>query len=192
MARTRPNEVPASTTSPRLSVPDCTSTVATGPRPLSRRASITMPLAAASTGAFSSSTSACSNTRSISSSMPLPVFADTETNGESPPYSSGTTACATSSCLTFSGLASCLSILLIATTMGTSAALAWWIASIVCGNHQHDDVGHLGSARAHRREGLMAGRVEERDHASRRLHVIGADVLGDAARLAGGQLGAAG
>ena len=44
IARTRPNTAPASTMSPRFSVPDCTSTVATGPRPLSRRDSITMPL----------------------------------------------------------------------------------------------------------------------------------------------------
>ena len=37
IARTRPNTAPASTMSPRFSVPDCTSTVATGPRPLSSR-----------------------------------------------------------------------------------------------------------------------------------------------------------
>jgi hypothetical protein len=44
IARTRPYTAPATTTSPRFSVPDCTSSVATGPRPLSRRASITTPL----------------------------------------------------------------------------------------------------------------------------------------------------
>ena len=54
-------------------------------------------------------------------------------NGESPPYSSGTTDSATSSCLTRSGLASGLSILFTATTIGTPAALAWWMASRVCG-----------------------------------------------------------
>ncbi len=70
IARTRPYTAPASTTSPRLSVPDCTSSVATGPRPLSRRASITTPLAGALTGAFSSSTSACSRICSSSASMP--------------------------------------------------------------------------------------------------------------------------
>ena len=48
IARTRPNTAPASTTSPRFSVPECTSTVATGPRPLSRRDSMTMPFAGAS------------------------------------------------------------------------------------------------------------------------------------------------
>ena len=68
-----------------------------------------------------------------SSSMPSPVLAETGTNGDSPPYSSGTTPCATSSCLTRSGFASGLSILLIATTIGTLAALACAIASMVCG-----------------------------------------------------------
>src|SRR3989304_1185475 len=65
--------------------------------------------------------------------MPLPVFADTRRNGESPPYSSGMTPCAPNSCLTRSGLASGLSILFSATTMGTLAALAWRIGSIGCG-----------------------------------------------------------
>ncbi|CFN68963.1 Uncharacterised protein [Bordetella pertussis] len=125
MARTRPKLAPASTTSPRLSVPLCTRMVATGPRPLSRRASMTRPLAGASIGAFSSRISACNSTFSSKSSMPAPVLADTGTNGTSPPYSSGTTSSATSSCLTRSGLASGLSILLTATTSGTPPALAW-------------------------------------------------------------------
>ena len=125
MARTRPNTLPASSTSPRLSVPDCTSTVATGPLPLSSRASMTRPFAAPSRGAFSSSTSACNSTFSSKVSIPAPVRAETSTNGTSPPYSSGTTSWATSSCLTRSGLASGLSILLIATTSCTPAALAW-------------------------------------------------------------------
>ena len=37
----------------------------------------------------------------------------------------------------------------------------------------------------------MAGRVQESDDAARRLDVVGANVLGDAARFAGGHLGAA-
>ena len=133
MARTRPKDEPAKIMSPRRKVPDWTKMVATGPLPLSRRASITRPLAAASFGALSSRTSACNKTFSKSSSMPVPVLADTWMNGESPPYSSGTTLSATNSCFTRSGLASGLSILLIATTNGTPAALAWAIASLVCG-----------------------------------------------------------
>ena len=133
IARTRPYTAPVRAMSPRFRVPDCTKSVATGPRPLSSRASMTTPLAGTPTGALSSSTSACRSSCSSSSSTPLPVFAETSTMGESPPYSSGTTPWLRSSCLTFSGLASCLSILLIATTSGTSAALAWLIASTVCG-----------------------------------------------------------
>ena len=130
IARTRPQVEPTSTVSPRDSVPDCTSTVATGPRPLSSRASITRPRAGAFSGAR---ISACSSTFSSRSSMPWPVLADTPTKGTSPPYSSGTTLCATSSWRTRSGLASGLSILVMATTSGTSAARACEIASIVCG-----------------------------------------------------------
>ena len=67
-------------------------------------------------------------------------------------------------------LASGLSNLLIATIIGTPAALVWLIASIVCGmiaviggHHQHDDVGHVGTARAHLGEGRVARRIEEGD-----------------------------
>ena len=35
--------------------------------------------------------------------------------------------------------------------------------AVVGGDHQHHDVGHLGAARAHGVEGLVAGRVEEAD-----------------------------
>ncbi len=63
----------------------------------------------------------------------MPVLADTGITGESPPNSSGTTPWVSSSCFTLSGFASCLSILFSATTSGTFAALAWLIASMVCG-----------------------------------------------------------
>ena len=60
---------------------------------------------------------------------------------------------------------------------------------VVRGDHDDRDVGHLRAAGAHRGEGLMARRVEEDDA----LAVVGdlarADVLGDAAALAGGDLG---
>ena len=51
----------------------------------------------------------------------------------SPPQSSGWSPSAASSVLTRSGFASGTSILLIATTIGTSAARAWVIDSFVCG-----------------------------------------------------------
>ena len=65
--------------------------------------------------------------------MPVPGLADTLTNIVSPPYSSATSPYSVSCWRTLSGLASGLSTLLTATTIGTSAALAWLSASIVCG-----------------------------------------------------------
>ena len=55
--------------------------------------------------------------------------------------------------------------------------------AVVGRHHQHDDVGYLGAAGTHRGERFVAGRIEERDHALRRLDVIRADVLRDATRL---------
>ena len=58
---------------------------------------------------------------------------------------------------------------------------------LVVGRHdQHDDIGDLRAARAHRGERLVARRVEEGDRlAARQFDVIGADVLRDAAGFAG-------
>jgi hypothetical protein len=50
-----------------------------------------------------------------------------------PPHASGTSPSSASSRLTVSGFAPGLSILFTATTIGTLAALAWLIASFVCG-----------------------------------------------------------
>ena len=60
-------------------------------------------------------------------------FAETSTNMVSPPYSSGTRPYSVSWPRTLVGSASGLSTLLTATTIGTSAALAWLSASMVCG-----------------------------------------------------------
>ena len=133
IARTLPTAVPAITMSPAWSVPFCTSTVATGPRPLSSFASMTIPLARRVGSAFSSFISATSSTASSRSSMPCLVTAETGTHITSPPHSSGTRSYLVSSFLICSGLAVGLSILLIATMMSTPAALAWLIASMVCG-----------------------------------------------------------
>ena len=65
--------------------------------------------------------------------MPMPCLAETSTNIVSPPYSSATRPYSVSWPRTFAGSAPSLSILLTATTIGTSAALAWLSASIVCG-----------------------------------------------------------
>ena len=63
--------------------------------------------------------------------MPWRFLAETSAIRVSPPQSSGTRPSSASSLLTRSGLASGLSILLMATTMGTPAARAWSMASRV-------------------------------------------------------------
>jgi hypothetical protein len=61
------------------------------------------------------------------------VFAETSTTWISPPISSGTSSWLKSSFFTRPGLASGRSTLLMATMIGTAAALAWRMASTVCG-----------------------------------------------------------
>ena len=57
--------------------------------------------------------------------------------------------------------------------------------AVIGRDHQDHKIGHLGAARAHRREGGVAGRIDEGDLAALgRGHLIGADMLGDAAVLA--------
>ena len=64
--------------------------------------------------------------------------------------------------------------------------------AVVGRHHEHDDVRHLGAAGAHGGERLVARRIDERHLvAERRRDLIGADVLGDAARLAGHHVGLA-
>ena len=55
--------------------------------------------------------------------------------------------------------------------------------AVVCGDDEHGDVRHLRAASAHRREGFVAGRVEERDAPAVDLRLVGADVLRDPSRL---------
>ena len=123
-------------------------------------------------------------------------MAETGTSGTSPPYSSTTTPASVSSVLTRSGLASGLSILLSAMMIGTLAALAWLIASSVWGMTPSSAATTttamsvtLRAAGAHRRERLVARRVEEDDALAVVGDLAGADVLGDAAALAGRDLG---
>ena len=65
----------------------------------------------------------------------MPKFwrAEISTMMVSPPQASGTRPCSDSCCMTRLGSALSRSILLMATMIGTSAALAWLRASTVCG-----------------------------------------------------------
>ena len=81
----------------------------------------------------SSSASATSSTFSSRSSRFVFCFAETFENCTVPPQSSGCSPSAARSALTRSGFASGMSILLTATTIGTSAARACEIDSLVCG-----------------------------------------------------------
>ena len=56
--------------------------------------------------------------------------------------------------------------------------------AVVSGDHEYHDVGRLCTARAHRGERRVTGRIEERDATLRNLHVVRTDVLRDAARFA--------
>ena len=63
--------------------------------------------------------------------------------------------------------------------------------AVVGRHHDHRDVGDLGAAGAHGGERLVARGVEEGDRVVVVVHLVGADVLGDAAGLAGRHLGLA-
>ena len=139
--------------------------------------------------------------RSLRASLSRLVFlsAETSTSWTSPPMSSTTISCWRSSSRTFWALAPGLSILLIATIIGTPAALVWLIASIVCGFRPSSAATTrttmsvtLAPRGAHLGEGLVARRIEEGDlRLVGQAHLIGADMLGDPAGLAGDDVGAA-
>ena len=63
--------------------------------------------------------------------------------------------------------------------------------AVVRGDHQDDDVGHLGTAGAHLREGSVSRGVDERDEIACQLGLVGADVLGDPSGLAADHVGLA-
>ena len=119
--------------SPCFRVPFWTRSVATGPRPLSSRASMTVPWPARLGLAVSSAISAVRVTISSRWSMPMFFLAEILQQMVSPPQSSGTRPCSVSCCMTLSGLAFSLSILFTATTMGILAAFAWLMDSMVWG-----------------------------------------------------------
>ena len=64
--------------------------------------------------------------------------------------------------------------------------------AVIGGDDQHDDIGDIGAARAHRGKGLMAGRIDKGDLlAAPQADAVGADMLRDAAGFAAGDIGLA-
>ena len=63
--------------------------------------------------------------------------------------------------------------------------------AVVGSNHQNGDIGNHSAAGTHGGKGLMAGGIQEGDGLTVQLHLISTDVLGDAAGLAGGNVGVA-
>ena len=63
--------------------------------------------------------------------------------------------------------------------------------TIICGHYQNHDVGRFGAACTHRGKRLVTRRIQESNHAARRIDVICADVLGNPTRFARGDTGAA-
>ena len=143
-------------------------------------------------------TSATSSSMSRKLSRPMRFLALASTKTVSPPHSSGTSSCSVSCCLIFSMLASGLSILLTTMRIGTPAALAWSMASTVCGMTPSSAATTMTAMSV-----TLAPRARMAVNASwpgvsRKvivlavvLHLVGADVLGDAAGLAGRHLGLA-
>ena len=192
-AFTRPQASPATTASPTCSVPRCTSIVATGPRPTSRRDSMMTPLASAFGLAFSSSTSACSRIefRSLSRFVPR-LGGHVLEDGVPAPL------------LRLQAVRDQL----VADALGVRVGPVDLVHgdddrhpgglgmvdrldrlrhdAVVGGDHQHGHVGDLGAAGAHGGEGLVARGVEEGDLAPvADVDLVGADVLGDPAGLGG-------
>ena len=198
-ARTRPHSAPATTRSPTCSVPRCTSTVATGPRPRSSLASITVPSA---------------GRRRIGLEVEdfglqadhFQKLVDIGLLGGGDFDVDDVAAERFDLDLVLQQVvahARRIGVRLVHLVDGDDDRNLGRLGvmdrfhrlrhdAVIGGDHQHDDVGDLGAARAHGGEGGVAGRVDEGDlGAGRRGHLIGADVLGDAAGFAGDDVGRA-
>src|SRR6516165_9366222 len=169
MARTLPYTLPTTKLSLVRKVPFCTSTVATGPRPLSSLASSTTPVAGRSALALSSCRSATRHHLHQQVEIGLLFGRDIDENRTSTPV--------------FRHQAAICELFL--DSLGQSVRLVNFIDrdddghlrgmrvidgfeglrhdAIVGSHDQHHDVGSLGSARAHASEGFVARRVQEHD-----------------------------
>ena len=133
IALTLPHFKPLTKKSPFLSVPDVTIMLATGPLPVSIFDSKTIPVAFESKSVLRSKISAWSDIASINLSKLSFVLAEISTIKVSPDKSSAINSCSNNWFLIFWGSASGKSHLLMATTIGTLAALACLMDSTVWG-----------------------------------------------------------
>ena len=179
--------------SPTWIVPFSMSTVATGPFPGSSCASTTTPLARRFGFARRSRISACSRICSSSSGTPVPFFAEIARVERRAAELLEHDAVLQQLLLHLRHVRR-RQIDLVdrdhhrhAGVLGVRDRLDRLRHHLVIrGDHEHDDVRHLRTARAHGRECLVARRVEEGDRlAVRERDVVRTDVLRDAAGLAG-------
>ncbi len=170
MARTLPKTLPTTKLSPVRSVPFCTSTVATGPRPRSSLASSTTPLPERSGLALSSCRSATRQIISISRfRLVLSLGRDIDEHRGAAPV--------------FRHQAAIRELLLHAIghgfrlvdlvdrhddrNFGSLGVIDGFERlrhhAVIGGDHQHHDVGDLGAARTHAGKRFVTRRIEEHD-----------------------------
>ena len=131
------------------------------------------PLAGASFGAFSSSTSACSSTCSSSSSIPVPCLGRNRHERRIAAVLFRNDAFGHQFLLDAIGVGIRLVDLVDRHHQrhtGRLGVVDGFLGlrhhAVVGSHHQNDDVGRLGTTRTHRRKGLVTRGVEEGDHAA--------------------------
>ena len=179
--------------------------VATGPRPRSSFASSTTPLAARPGVAFNSCRSAVRQIISSSRFRFVFFFAETSTKTVLPPHSSGSKPAIGQ--LLLHAIGHRVGLIDLVDRDDDRNFRGMRVVdrfdrlrhhAVIGSGDQHDNVGGLRAARTHAREGFVAGRIEEHDLAPIRrrrcvgdANFVGADVLGDSARFAAGNVGGA-
>ena len=197
-ARTRPHSLPAMTMSPGRSVPRLTSTVATGPRPLSSPASITTPSAGLIRIGLQFEHFGLQDDGFEQLVDALAGLGRTSTSMVSPPIAFDDTSC-------WSKLGADLGRIggrhvdLVDGDNHRHLGGADVVDrldrlrhhAVIGGNDEDDDIRRLCTACPHGGERLVAGGVDEGYLGAVLFYLVGADMLGDAARFAGDDIGVA-